>query len=240
MFFDLDGTLLDFAERPDAVRVEPSLRVALMQMFARLDGAMAILSGRRLRDIDSLLDLPLLPAAGLHGAERRDGSGHVNLNDAVAMSLEHVRRRASTLFAALGGVLIEDKGEALAMHYRQVPEAAAATMAIANELLTLAGSGYVLQPGNRVVEIKPAGADKGSALATLMANPPFEGRTPWMVGDDLTDEAAFACANALGGVSIIVGARRPTAARHALADPAATRAWLRDLTSAQEWSAPAT
>ena len=233
LFLDLDGTLLDFAARPAGVCVEPKLRAALVRLHERLDGALAILSGRRLREIDALLDLGQLPAAGLHGAERRDGAGRTNLAAAGDTSvLEPVRQRAQALTAAIPGVFVEDKGQALAIHYRQAPDAALTIARIAQEMLSLAGKGYVLQPGNRVIEIKPAGSDKGSALATLMAVAPFSGRMPWMFGDDLTDEAAFACANALGGVSVIVGSRRPTAARCALADPGAARAWLQCLATA--------
>lgn len=123
-------------------------------------------------------------------------------------------------------MLLEDKTHALALHYRNAPAQSGAVERLAQRLLQIAGNEYVLQRGDHVIELKPAGVDKGGALAALMQSSPFRGRTPWMLGDDLTDEDAFARVNAMHGVSVIVGARRPTCARHALADPAAARAWL--------------
>lgn len=226
LFLDIDGTLLDFAARPSAVVVETELRMQLQRLHATLDGALALLSGRPLQQIDALLDLPHAAAAGLHGAELRHSNGRISELRPDAARLEMLREHARVIAAALPGVLFEDKGAALAMHYRNAPEAAAEVQRIAYELVRLAGNGFELQAGNQVVEIKPAGVDKGVALAALMHEAPFAGRVPWMLGDDLTDEHAFARVNELGGVSIVVGARRPTCAHHALTDPAAARAWL--------------
>lgn len=226
LFLDLDGTVLDFAERPDAVVIEAGLREALRRLHDALDGALALLSGRPLQQIDALLGLPYAAAAGLHGAELRRPDGRVSVLRPDAARLETLRGHARTLAAGLPGVLLEDKGTALALHYRSVPEAETAVRRAADDLLRVAGAGFALQPGNRVVEIKPAGVDKGTALVALMQALPFAGRVPWMLGDDLTDEHAFEEANRLGGISVIVGARRPTRARHALADPDAVRRWL--------------
>ncbi|MFC4820738.1 trehalose-phosphatase [Dokdonella ginsengisoli] len=226
LFLDLDGTLLDFAERPDAVVVEAGLRTALQRLHDARDGALALLSGRPLQQIDALLALPHAAAAGLHGAQLRRPDGHVSVLRPDPAHLERLRAHARALVAGLPGVLLEDKGAALALHYRNVPDAETAVRRAADDLLQVAGAGFALQPGNRVVEIKPAGVDKGTALLALMQAPPFAGRVPWMLGDDFTDEHAFEQANRLGGISVIVGARRPTRARHALADPAAVRRWL--------------
>jgi trehalose 6-phosphate phosphatase len=226
LFLDLDGTLLDFAERPDAVVVEAGLRTALQRLHDALDGALALLSGRPLQQIDALLALPHAAAAGLHGAQLRRPDGRVTVLSPDPAHLQRLREHARALVAGLPGVLLEDKGTALALHYRNVPDAEAAVRRAADDLLHVAGAGFALQPGNRVVEIKPAGVDKGTALLALMEAAPFAGRVPWMLGDDLTDEHAFEQANRLGGVSVIVGARRPTRARHALADPDAARRWL--------------
>jgi trehalose 6-phosphate phosphatase len=226
LFLDVDGTMLDLAVRPDAVIVDPTLRETLSTLHARLGGALAIVSGRPIREIDALLALDDVAAAGLHGAELRS-KGHATLAQPVPdPRLDPVRARAVEIAAALPGVLVEDKGGAIALHYRTAPDAEDATRLAALDLLTLAGADYELIHGKAVVELKPRHADKGTALATLMQIAPFAGRTPWMLGDDLTDEDAFAEANRERGVSVIVGPRRPTLARHALAGPAAARAWL--------------
>jgi len=231
LFLDVDGTMLDIALTPDSVVVEPTLRETLSTLHARLGGALAIVSGRPIREIDALLALDDVAAAGLHGAELR-AEGQATLAQPVPNPrLDPVRVRAAEIAAAIPGVLVEDKGGAIALHYRLVPDAEAATREAALGLLMLAGSDYELIHGKAVVELKPRHADKGTALATLMQIEPFAGRTPWMIGDDLTDEDAFVEANRERGISIIVGPRRPTLARHALAGPAAARAWLASLAS---------
>ncbi|MGH8162977.1 MAG: trehalose-phosphatase [Rhodanobacteraceae bacterium] len=225
LFLDVDGTVLDFAARPDAVRVGGRLHETLSRLHARLGGALALLSGRTLREIDALFDWHARAAAGLHGAQWRcpDGREHgIRRNPAFDV----LRSDAATSIAGFAGVLFEDKTHALALHYRNAPAQSGAVERLAQRLLENAGNDYILQRGDHVIELKPAGADKGCALAALMQSSSFRGRTPWMLGDDLTDEDAFARVNTMHGVSVIVGARRPTRACHALADPAAARAWL--------------
>ena len=226
LFIDVDGTLLDLAERPESVVVEPSLRATLIVLHERLGGALAVLSGRSLRQIDALFGLDQVAAAGLHGAELRGPGGVVLETAPPGANLIAVRAKADELGAAIPGLLVEDKGAAIALHYRAVPDAELAVRRAAIGLLDLAGTDFELLQGQLVIELKPRHADKGTALARLMQLAPFAERTPWMVGDDVTDEDAFAEANALGGMSILVGARRPTAAHHALASPAAARAWM--------------
>jgi trehalose 6-phosphate phosphatase len=232
LFLDVDGTLLDIACRPDDVRVEPRLHDDLARLREQLGGALALLSGRTLAQLDALLDWNLHVAAGLHGAELRtsDGDEHIT-GDAAAFT--RVRLHAAALVAATRGVILEDKRLALALHYRHAPAARDAAERIAQTLLQDAGGHYALQRGDHVFELKPAGVDKGRALAALMQDAPFRGRVPWMLGDDLTDDHAFRHVNANGGVSVIVGSRRPTEARHALDDPAAVRAWLHALAEAK-------
>lgn len=227
LFLDVDGTLLDLAHRPDEVEVDAQLRADLAHLHERLGGALALLSGRPLAQLDALLDWHGHAAAGLHGAELRTPDGRQRIiGDADAFAA--TRARATELVRSTDGVLLEDKLRALALHYRRAPSARATAERIAE---TLVGElhGYVLQRGDCVIELKPAGVDKGRALAALLDTLPFHGRCPWMLGDDLTDEDAFARVNQNGGVSVVVGARRPTVARHALADPAAVRAWLHAL-----------
>jgi trehalose 6-phosphate phosphatase len=226
LFVDVDGTLLDIAARPEAVIVDSSLPQTLQRLHARLGGALAPLSGRPLRDVDALLGLEHAAAAGLHGAELRGPGGDALAKPVLHAELDAARTRAVEAAAAMPGMFVEDKGAAIALHYRAVPDSEIDVRRVAIGMLDLAGPDYELLQGKFVIELKPKNADKGSALATLMGIAPFAGRTPWMIGDDLTDEDAFAQANALGGVSIIVGPRRPTLARHALAGPAAARAWM--------------
>lgn len=228
MFLDVDGTLLDFAAHPQDVHVDAQLHQDIACLHERLQGALALLSGRPLAQLDELFDWRPHAAAGLHGAQLRfaNGSGIKQAGDALIAALHAV---AESQIANLPGLLLENKQQALALHYRNAPALREAAERIAQELLANAGEGYTLQHGNHVIELKPAGADKGRALAALLASEPFRGRQPWMIGDDLTDEHAFEEASRCGGVNVIVGSRRPTRATFALSDPRAVRAWLHDL-----------
>ena len=233
LFVDVDGTLLDLAVRPDAVVVDASLPTTLKRLRERLGGALAPISGRRLRDVDALIGLGGA-AAGLHGAELR-GPRDATLAAPIANEgLEAARKRAVEAAAAIPGVLVEDKGGAIALHYRAAPDTELDVRRAAIAMLDAAGDGYALLHGKCVIELKPADADKGAALAALMTIAPFRGRTPWMIGDDATDEDAFAEVNAERGVSVVVGPRRPTVARYALASPAAARAWLAALADGED------
>ena len=228
IFLDVDGTLLDFAHHPDAVDVDAQLHDDLARVGTRLQGALALLSGRPLSQLDHLFDWRTHAAAGLHGAEVRtpDGREHITGEDPA---FAKVRDRALALVAEAPGVVLEDKRRALALHYRQAPNAQHAAERVARTLLRETGERYVVQHGDQVVELKPAGVDKGRALEAMMQVAPFRGRRPWMLGDDLTDEDAFHRVNAMGGTSVIVGDRRPTVAGCALDSPAAVRAWLHAL-----------
>jgi trehalose 6-phosphate phosphatase len=232
LFLDVDGTLLDLAHHPDKVRVDAGLHDDLGRLRNRLGDALALLSGRPLSQLDALFDWNRHAAAGLHGAELRTPDGRKR-STGESDGFGRVRSRATELVAATPGVILEDKRLALALHYRHAPAAREEAERIAQTLLHDAGDRYAIQRGDHVLELKPAGVDKGHALATLMRGAPFRGRTPWMLGDDLTDEDAFRCVNASGGVSVIVGSRRPTEAHYALDDPAAVRAWLHALAEAK-------
>lgn len=231
LFLDVDGTLLDFAHHPDDVRVDAHLHADLARLHARLDGAVALLSGRPLLQLDALFDWRGKPAAGLHGAELRTPDGRERITGDSKLFAQ-VRAHATDLVAAAQGVVMEDKRLALALHYRHAPTARDAAERIAHALLQGVREHFALQRGDHVIELKPAGVDKGRALAALMSGTPFRGRAPWMLGDDLTDEDAFHHVNANSGTSVIVGTRRPTAAHYALTDPAAVRAWLHSLVCA--------
>lgn len=227
LFLDVDGCLLDFAAAPDAVRVPDGLVDAISGWARRLDGAVALVSGRSLDTLDALFpELRELPAAGLHGLERRNADGSRQSPPAPPHALEDVATEARHLADDYPGAIVETKGPNLALHWRQAPQAAQALRALACAALPRL-PGYRLQAGDHVVELRPGGdVDKGSAILAFLAEPPFHGRVPVFLGDDLTDERGFAAVNARGGISVLVGDRTDSAARHALRDPAAVRAWL--------------
>lgn len=224
LFLDVDGCLLDFADAPDAVTVPPTLHASLSRLSRRLQGALALVSGRAVARIDELFAPLRLPAAGLHGLERR--SRIVQLAPPqVPTALTAIRAEARQVAAAWPGALIEDKGAALALHWRGDPRAADALRGFADAALPRL-PGYRLQHGDHVVELRPALGDKGAAILALLEEPPFRDRMPVFAGDDLTDESGFAVVNARSGMSVLVGNRQPSAAHYALPDPAAVRAWL--------------
>jgi trehalose 6-phosphate phosphatase len=226
-FFDIDGTLVDLAETPADVRLQPPLRLLLEQLHEVAGGAVALMSGRSLTDIDRLFPEVRFAAAGQHGAERRDGVGTI-MRQQVAADLLQVRDVLATTIKGRPGLLLEFKGLSLALHYRRAPRFAGfvhRTMRAANAQL---GSDYCLQKGKSVVELKPCGKDKGRAVLEFMREPPFAGRLPVFLGDDETDEFGFETVNSLGGHSIKVGTGR-TAARWQLADVQAVQEWLRSI-----------
>ena len=229
LFLDVDGTLLEFAPRPDAVRVPAPLRQVLEDLYRRLDGALALVSGRSLQALDSLLAPPVLPASGLHGLERRHGdTGHAPPEPPAALA--RVMDDALEVAARHPGAVVEDKGAAIALHWRAAPAASGEMRAFARAALPRL-PGYRLQPGHDVLELRPVGhpgqrADKGAAILAFMREPPFAGRRPVFAGDDITDEAGFAAVNVHDGISVLVGPARETAAHFALAGPAEVHAWM--------------
>ena len=227
LFLDVDGCLLDFHDDPDAV-VAPAWLVARLQAIAQaLDGALALVSGRRLSSLDRIFAPARFPLAGLHGLERRAVDGDVPPAPAIPMTLQALHADAIDTLQPYPGALVEDKGIALALHWRGAPAAGPAARAFAETALR-ALPGYRLQPGDHVVELRPDTADKGSAIAAFMQEAPFRGRMPVFAGDDLTDEAGFEWINASAGVSILVGNRECSGARYRLPDVAAVHRWLEE------------
>ena len=224
LFLDVDGCLLDFADAPDAVTVPATLHATLQRLSQRLHGALALVSGRALLRIDELFAPMRLPAAGLHGLERRSTVAQLS-PPPVPPALAAIHGEARQITAAWPGTLVEDKGSALGLHWRAEPRAATALRAFAEAALPRL-PGYRLQHGDHVVELRPSAGDKGEAVLALLEEAPFRGRLPVFVGDDITDESGFAVVNAHGGLSVLVGQREPSAAHYALRDPAAVRAWL--------------
>jgi trehalose 6-phosphate phosphatase len=203
-FIDFDGTLVAIAPRPDLVRVEPGVIALLRGLAARFGGAVAVVTGRPLAAVDALLAPLKLPIAAEHGSVRRDAAGVVHGNSKSAANVALVAARLEPLVEANPGLLLERKMASVALHYRQRPElgqicADAVQAAIAGlpELSVL--------PGKMVYEVRPHGADKGTAVGAFLGEAPFAGRVPVYIGDDVTDEHAFAAVNARGGVTIKVG-----------------------------------
>lgn len=226
LFLDFDGTLVDIAPRPDAVKVEPGLVSHLETLRGRLGGALAIVSGRPIAQLDGFLTPASLDAAGLHGVElRRDGT----LSGGRPEDHPDLRRQVERLHAesaALGQVLIEDKGASVAVHWRLATEAdAERAEALVRQAAEALGGEYRLQLGKAVGEIVPARATKAVAIRTFMAEPPYVGRRAVFLGDDKTDEIAFASVMEDGGVAIRVGDGETAAARR-LPDPASVRALI--------------
>jgi trehalose 6-phosphate phosphatase len=224
-FLDVDGTLLEHADTPDAVRVDGAMRSLLSELQAGAGGALALISGRAVADLDRLFAPLALPAAGQHGSERRDGAGRMHRHPFPEAPMRRAAARVHAFATAHPGILVEDKGHNIAVHYRLAPALEPQVRALMGDVMRELGEGFELQGGKLVLEAKPGGRDKGSAIAEFMAEPPFRGRVPVFVGDDLTDEFGFGVVNGMGGVSVKVG-DGPSQARWRIADAAAVRAWL--------------
>ena len=215
LFLDVDGTILGFADTPDGVAPGRRLTRVLREIDACLGGAVALISGRTIANLDQLFAPWKPPVAGLHGLERRDAAGRLHaLGEAEA--LEHLRLPLTQLAAYHDGAILEDKGRALAIHYRQVPDAAAGIRQRVGELVQPCSSELRVIHGKMVSEIKPQHADKGSAIHAFMGEAPFAGRLPVFIGDDVTDEDGFAAVNALDGHTVHVGGGTVTDARFGL------------------------
>ena len=227
LFLDVDGTLIELTDSPFDTRADAELKALLGEVAERLGGAVALVSGRSIDYLDALFAPLRLPAAGLHGVERRKASGDMHGASFVDTQLDLARIAFNALVKACPGTLLEDKGRTVAVHYRMAPQFESrvrdTVVAVASQL----SSSYHIQEGNMMFEIKPRGFTKDSAIKAFMQEPPFSGRKPVFVGDDLTDQDAFHAVEDLGGISIAVGDR--VHAPYRVKDPAAVRAWLRGI-----------
>lgn len=224
LFLDVDGTLIEIAATPDGVVPDRRLPGILSAISGKLGGALALISGRPIGTLDRLFGSLRLPVAGLHGLERRDAGGGVH-RATPSPGIRQAAEAAGDFARENPGILIEDKGATVALHFRQAPELGPAATGFA-ETLVRTLDGAALQKGKMVVEIRPVGDDKGSVVAAFMAEPPFLGRTPVFIGDDVTDEAGFRMVNRLKGHSIRIGESAETEARHRIPDVAALLDWL--------------
>ncbi len=229
LFLDVDGTLVEFAPTPDAVRVGQRLVELLNRLNTALGGAVALVSGRPIAKLDELFDPLRLPAAGNHGIERRDATGETFLPDIQPRDLDPVRAAFERFAEDNAGVVVEDKGTSVALHYRLAPEAADSARRLAHSIMLDIGSGFCTQTGKMLVELRPAGADKGGAIEAFMTEPPFAGRVPVFIGDDETDEDGFAAVNRIGGHSIRVGDADSSVASWWACDIGAVLDWLEQI-----------
>lgn len=229
LFIDVDGTLLDIASRPEEVSASADLLATLASLSRTLDGALAIVTGRTIEEIDRLFSPLVLPASGVHGAEWRRADGQAVIDTGAPPIPAALRAAVETAVARRPGAFVEDKGKALAVHWRAAPEQEAAIWAdLARVLERAEAPELTIMRGHCVFEIKAAATTKGDAVRAFMEAAPYAGRTPVFIGDDVTDIAGFAAATALGGHAYSVG-RPLEGAEEAFAGPADVRAWLAGL-----------
>ena len=227
MFLDLDGTLLEHQRHPQAVSVSADLLRLLEDLRRATAGALALISGRSIADMDQLFAPLVLPAAGQHGLELRLASGTLRRHAPAADMLRHAATAVELVSAAHPGLLFEDKGMTMALHYRHAPQLRDALARAMRNIAASLGEQFMLQEGKFVFELKPSGQDKGTAIIDFTHEVPFAGRLPVFVGDDLTDEHGFEVVNALGGHTVKVG-KGESRASWRLPDVTAVLDWLQE------------
>ena len=226
VLLDIDGTLLDLAPTPREVWVPPDLSKTLNRLLDKTSGAVALVSGRSLNDIDLIFAPEQFPAVGGHGAEMRLESD----SEAVAIHAppmdKELKRRLAAIAKLSPGILLEDKGYSLALHYRLAPHAEKAIYAAVSLIRAdLPNAPIEVMPGKCVCEIKHSGFNKASGVIELMTHDPFKGRRPIFIGDDVTDESVFAIMPDLGGLAFSVG-RRAKGVVSCFDEPRDVREWL--------------
>jgi trehalose 6-phosphate phosphatase len=219
LFLDFDGTMVDIAPQPHAVHVPKPLLALLPLLDRYLGGAVAVISGRPIDQIDAFLQPLRLPVAGVHGAERRGADGRLHLLN--THPLDHVEEAARSLSAQHDGLLVESKRGSLALHYRMAPHLEELCVRTMQDAVA-ESPGIALLRGKMVVEAKPGGASKGRAIEDFLGEAPFAGRVPLFIGDDVTDEVGFSTVQRLGGLGIKIG-EGTSAAWRRMPDPTALR-----------------
>ncbi|HWJ33833.1 MAG TPA: trehalose-phosphatase [Steroidobacteraceae bacterium] len=224
LFLDVDGTLIELTETPFDTKASEELKALLKDVSERLDGALALVSGRSIEYLDALFAPLRLPSAGLHGIERRKASGVLHGASFRDSQLDAARDALALLVQSHAGTLLEDKGRTIAIHFRMAPQFEPELREAVLGVAAMLGNNYHVQSGSMMLEIKPRGFHKGGAVKAFIQEPPFSGRTPVYVGDDLTDIDGFRVVEIHGGFSIAVGER--VQGKYRLDDPAAVREWL--------------
>ncbi len=227
LFLDVDGTLVELTDTPSETRADPHINSLLREIAERLGGAVALVSGRRIETLDQMFAPLKLPAAGLHGVERRRADGTIQGASFIDSQLDAARAALRALVAAHPGTLLEDKDRTIGLHFRLAPQFEPALREAVAAIAKPLGSNYHIQGGKMLFEIKPRGFSKATAIQAFMKEAPFNGRRPVFVGDDLTDQDGFGMVEAHGGISVGVGDR--VRGQFYLADVASVRAWLRQI-----------
>jgi len=226
ILLDIDGTLLDLAPTPREVWVPPGLSKTLNRLLERTSGALALVSGRSLNDIDLIFAPAQFPAVGGHGAEMRLSTDSEAVASHAPPMDKELKRRLAAIAKLSPGILLEDKGYSLALHYRLAPHAERAIYeAVSLIRADLPNASIEVLPGKCVCEIKHSGFNKATGVTELMTHEPFKGRRPIFIGDDVTDESVFAIMPEFGGLSFSVGRRAKGVAGH-FDDPGEVREWL--------------
>jgi trehalose 6-phosphate phosphatase len=231
VFLDVDGTLIELTDSPLVAFADQELKVLLGTVAERLGGAVALVSGRSIQYLDALFNPLRLPAAGLHGVARRSASGVMHGASFINTELDRVRPAMRALVAAHPGTSVEDKGQTIAVHFRKAPQHESGVRESLAAIIKPMNNDYRVQEGNMVFEFMPRGFSKGAAIKMFMQEPPFSGRRPVFVGDDLTDQGGFQSVEEQGGISIAVGDR--VRGQFRLDGPAAVRRWLQGVAALQ-------
>lgn len=227
LFLDVDGTLVHIQDRPEKVVSPPALAELLSLAQDRLEGALALISGRTITELDRIFAPRRFPAAGGHGVEYRLPGGDIEFHSELGIPAR-VLERLEDVVGRYDGTFIETKNHGVTLHYRQNPAAASALREAVEAAAGELGEHFGILCGKMVYELVPRGYDKGAAIRFFLEHDPFAGRRPVFIGDDVTDEAGFATVNSLGGVSVRVGDKADSHARWTIGDVDAVHDWLRN------------
>jgi trehalose 6-phosphate phosphatase len=238
ILLDVDGTIVDLAPTPREIWIPPSLRQVLARLLERTGGAVALVSGRSVSDLDMIFAPLMLTAIGGHGAEFRPVGAATHAATKSPSLDPDLKRKLAAISEAGPGILVEDKGYSLALHYRLVPQKEDLVRAeVAKICAQFPADSIEILPGKLVIEIKPAGFNKATGVRALMATPPFAGRHPIFIGDDTTDECVFAIMPELEGIAISVGRKVPGVTSY-FDTPESVRAWLERIVQEEEKAYP--
>jgi trehalose 6-phosphate phosphatase len=235
LFLDVDGTLIELTDTPSQTLADPEIKALLNDLSVRLDGAVALVSGRQIETLDQLFAPLRLPSSGLHGIERRTVEGKLQGGTFIDSKLDDARAAIKLFVDSHPGALLEDKRRTVAIHYRMAPQAAVEARELAAGIVEQLGKQYQIQPGDMMLEIKPRGFTKATAIRAFMQEPPFSGRRPVFIGDDLTDQDGFPAVESMGGISIGVGER--VQGQYHLDTVTQVRDWLEQIANLHDPSA---